>query len=62
MLRLTTPLLYAMAAALDAALAGDGFNGGDFEGEDRDTFERASRWVTQEISRREDRRSKRNLI
>ncbi|WJS87278.1 hypothetical protein [Paracoccus sp. TOH] len=54
--RLTKPLLDAMASALAAALAGEGFEGGDFDGEDRSTFERAHAWVVQEQVRRENRR------
>lgn len=52
MTRLTKPLLLAIEAALDAALAGDGFDGGDFDGLNRDHFERASKWVSQELRRR----------
>ena len=37
---LTRPLLIAIAAALTAALAGE-FKGGDFDGMDREHFERA---------------------
>lgn len=44
MRRLTKPLLEAMAVALSAALAGD-FEGGDFDGMDREAFERALDWV-----------------
>ena len=44
-IRLTKPLLSAIEAALNAALAGDGFNGGDFDGMDRAAFERAQEWV-----------------
>ena len=50
--RLTKPLLLAIEAALDAALAGEGFDGGDFADQDRDHFERASQWVAQELKRR----------
>ena len=53
-MRLTLPLLNAMAHALNAALAGDGFDGGDFDREDRSHYERASAWVSQEIARRQD--------
>lgn len=52
MARLTKPLLDAMATALDAALAGEGFTDGDFEGMDRTHFERALDWVRQEQQRR----------
>lgn len=52
MTRLTKPLLNAIAAALDAALAGEGFNGGDFDGMNKDHFERAREWVSEEMSRR----------
>lgn len=50
--RLTKPLLRAMEAALNAALAGGGFNGGDFTGEDQRAFERALEWVQAELQRR----------
>jgi len=58
--RLTKPLLIAMATALDAALAGDGFDGGDFTGMDPDHFERAREWVQQELQRREQRHVRRS--
>lgn len=51
-MRLTKPLLDAIGAALDAALAGEGFEGGDFDGMNRDHFERAREWVSQERERR----------
>lgn len=51
-MKLTKPLLAAMEAALDAALAGDGFDGGDFDGLDRTSFQRALAWVRQEQARR----------
>jgi hypothetical protein len=50
--RLTKPLLEAMLAALNAALAGEGFEGGDFDGLDRKHFERAQDWVFNRIVRR----------
>jgi hypothetical protein len=50
--RLTGPLLDAIKAALDAALAGEGFDGGDFDGMNRDHFERASKWVEHQITKR----------
>jgi len=50
--RLTKPLLSAIEAALSAALAGDGFDGGDFDGMDRAAFERAWDWVNGEMARR----------
>lgn len=56
-MRLTKPLLRAMREALIAALAGAGFDGGDFDRLDPDHFERALDWVEQEIARR---RSKAN--
>lgn len=52
-MRLTKPLLNAIEAALDAALAGDGFEGGDFEGMNRRHFERAREWVAREQRRRQ---------
>lgn len=50
--KLTRPLLDAMAAALDAALAGDGFTGGDFNGMRREHFERAREWIAQKRQKR----------
>lgn len=52
MRRLTHPILEAMAAALDAALAGDGFDAGDFAGLDYRHFERAREWVAEQLSKR----------
>jgi hypothetical protein len=52
MTRLTRPLLEAIAAALDAALAGDGFDGGDFSGMDHKPFERAREWVSEQLAKR----------
>ncbi|MCO5066884.1 MAG: hypothetical protein M9924_21180 [Rhizobiaceae bacterium] len=51
MVKLTKPLLEAMASALAAALAGE-FDGGDFEGEDPHHFERAAQWIAEELERR----------
>ncbi len=51
--RLTRPLLEAIAAALDAALAGDGFDGGDFSGMNPKHFERAQEWVSAQLAKRE---------
>ena len=51
MKRLTKPLIEAMLAALNAALAGE-FDGGDFDGLERDHFERAREWLEQEQERR----------
>lgn len=50
--RLTKPLLNAMRAALDVALAGDGFDGGDFEGMNPNHFQRAREWVEEQLDRR----------
>lgn len=50
--RLTAPLLEAMQSALQAALAGENFDGGDFDGLNPKHFERASDWVAQEMMRR----------
>lgn len=50
-MKLTRPLLDAMAAALSAALAGD-FDGGDFTGMNREHFERALAWVQEQAARR----------
>lgn len=52
MSRLTKPLLEAIEAALAAALAGNGFEGGDFAGMNRDQFDRAHDWVCDELERR----------
>ena len=51
-IRLTKPLLLAIDQALTAALAGEGFDGGDFTGLNRNHFERAATWVAQELYRR----------
>lgn len=53
--RLTLPKLDAMLAALDAALAGGGFDGGDFDRLDPKDFEAARDWVAQQITKREAR-------
>lgn len=50
MARLTKPMLEAIAAALDAALAGDGFDGGDFDGMDQRHFERAREWTSEQTA------------
>lgn len=50
---LTLKRLYAIGAALDAALAGAGFDGGDFDGMDARDFELARIWVDEQIARRE---------
>lgn len=55
--RLTKPLLEAIESALNAALAGDGFDGGDFDGMNPEHFQRALEWVAQEQQRRAERRS-----
>lgn len=49
--RLTRPLLKAIWAALDAALAGDGFDGGDFAGMNPDYFRRARDWADAQLDR-----------
>lgn len=54
--RLTRPLLKAIWAALDAALAGDGFDGGDFAGMNPDYFRRAQEWAEAQMARREVRK------
>ena len=54
--KLTSPMLGAIRAALNAALAGDGFDGGDFDGLDREHFERADKWVRQQIDKRKAKR------
>ena len=57
MARLTTPMLEAMRHALDAALAGGGFDGGDFTGEDPRHFHDALDWVSKELSKRKATRA-----
>lgn len=54
--RLTMPLLKSIRSALAAALAGEGFDGGDFDGEDPRAFQRALDWVNAEMERRQQRR------
>lgn len=51
-INLSVNMLLALRAAIDAALAGDGFNGGDFDGMDIADFIAASEWLDQEISNR----------
>lgn len=51
--RLTKPLLDAIAAALDSALAGQGFEAGDFVGMNQEHFERAREWVSDQMAKRE---------
>lgn len=50
--RLTPSKLRAMQSALIAALAGEGFDGGDFADDDPDDFKSALRWVTQQLNHR----------
>lgn len=50
--RLTKPLLDAMANALNVALAGAGWDGGDFDGQNPEHFERALEWVEQQRSKK----------
>jgi len=57
--KLTQKMLDAMGSALDAALAGDGFNGGDFDGLDPDVFSDAVAWITEETGRRRRRKRSR---
>lgn len=56
MAKLTKPLLEAMEEALNAALAGEGFDSGDFAGLNRDHFERALAWVHEQQRQRGERR------
>lgn len=51
-INLTKPRLEAIRTALHVALAGGGFDGGDFEGQEIEHFERALDWVVQESIRR----------
>jgi hypothetical protein len=55
-MRLTKPLLDAIESALNASLAGEGFDGGDFDGENPEHFKRALEWVQQEKGRRAGRK------
>lgn len=50
--RLTLAMLEAIYTALDAALAGDGFERGDFNGMDPNQFERARAWAEEQIEKR----------
>lgn len=50
-MKLTKKMLEAMAAALDAAEASDGFNGGDFDGMDPQQFTYARTWVKEELAK-----------
>lgn len=50
--RLTRHLLEAIESALNSALAGEGFDGGDFDGQDPEHFQRALEWVQAELERR----------
>lgn len=54
-MKLTLKKLNAIASALEAALAGGGFDGGDFDGLDPKDFEAARDWVYEEIKRRRKR-------
>lgn len=49
--RLTRPLVEAIIEALNAALAGGGFDGGDFAESNPEHFERALRWAEHKRSR-----------
>ena len=51
---LSAEILNAISASIDAALAGDGFDGGDFDGMDPEHFEQASSWVEQAVANRSD--------
>jgi hypothetical protein len=53
MRRLNLKKLEAMRRALHAALAGAGFDGGDFDGEDPKDYEAALDWVLEQIAKRE---------
>ena len=50
--RLTKPLLNAIAAALNAALASE-FDGGDYDGMNRKHFERALAWADEQLARKD---------
>lgn len=49
--RLTQPLLEAIESALNSALAGEGFHGGDFDGQNPEHFQRALEWVQAKLER-----------
>jgi hypothetical protein len=51
-----TAQLNAIVAALNAALAGDGFDGGDFTGLDPADFEAARDWAEAELAEKKPRR------
>lgn len=53
--KLTRPLLTAMEHAINTALAGTGFDGGDFDGENQDHYERALEWVREQKQKRAER-------
>lgn len=57
MARLTKPLLDAIESALNSALAGEGWDGGDFDGQNPEHFERALEWVREQKKSREGLRS-----
>lgn len=58
--RLTMSLLEAIVVALDSALAGAGFDGGDFAGMNPEPFERAREWAGEQIDKRLARPAKEN--
>jgi hypothetical protein len=55
-MKLTLKKLSAIQSALNAALAGAGFDGGDFDGQDPTDFENALAWVEAEIEKRKSGR------
>ena len=54
--RLTRHLLEAIESALNSALAGEGFDGGDFDGQNPEHFQRALEWVQAKLERRSAKR------
>lgn len=55
MKRLNLKKLEAIRHALHAALAGGGFDGGDFDGKNPADFEEALDWAEEQIAKREAR-------
>jgi len=53
--KLTRPLLEAMRSALSSALAGEGFDDGDFANGNPDHFQRALDWANKELEKRAER-------
>lgn len=54
--RLTIAMLEAMQSAICSALAGDGFDGGDFAGMRESDFDNASIWIAEQLRKRRAKR------